>query len=86
MFKPTRKQEYERDIVSHSEAVLAEPRDPEAWTNPTYEEDKAFKKSWGRKDDQLREIGNQIAIDYVVGSYKRHRPESMRLTVGRRRV
>lgn len=80
--KTANKTEYERDMVSQSDVVMAPPRDPEAWTNPTYNEDKQYKKE--------RSTGSsQHGANYVLQSYLKNvnnMKANIHLTVGRQRI
>lgn len=84
MFKPHRKQEFERELISHANVELLEKRDEEAWTNPTYEADKSYKKERTKNN-------SQHGTNYVLQSYLQHKlrgelKSNIHLTVGRQRL
>lgn len=76
--KHHKKQEFERELGSHSPAALVTPRDPESWSNPTYHDDKQFKK-------ERSEGTSQHGVNYIMSTYLHYNP-NMRLTVGRQRL
>lgn len=76
------KEELMRDIVSHSNAALAKPRDEEAWINPTYDEDKQLKK------ERSKNV-SQHSTNTVLQSYLKHQGNmkaNIHLTIGRQRI
>lgn len=76
--KHQRKQEYERELGSHSLAALVKPRDPESWSNPTYNEDKKYKQ------ERSKDI-SQHGVNYIMQSFLKYKP-AMRLIIGRQRL
>lgn len=79
MFKPHKRNQFDRDIVSHHEtAVLVTPRDPKLWNK-----DNTVKKAKSNTDN------SQHGTNYLLEQYLKNQKwlrSNIHLTIGRQRI